>query len=162
MIVYYTIPVFESMFNYSFRKGSFCFPIYTALAFDNEIYKQIDGVSMGSPIAPLLANTIMTKLDSTIIKKLFDIGKIKFYCHYVNDTLLLIKPEDIQLKENLLHSFYENLRFTVDRFENEVPHLHIKMSGQGLTIYRKNTHTGQYVHYESFTSYNYKISWIRP
>ena len=35
------------------------------------------------------------------------------------------------------------------------------MSAQGLTIYRKNTHTGQYVHYDSFTPWNYKINWIR-
>ena len=35
------------------------------------------------------------------------------------------------------------------------------MSAQGLTIYRKNTHTGQYVYYDSCTPWNYKISWIR-
>ena len=34
------------------------------------------------------------------------------------------------------------------------------MSAHGLTIYGKNTHTGQYVHCDSFTSWNYKISWI--
>ena len=34
------------------------------------------------------------------------------------------------------------------------------MSAQGLTIYRKNTHTGQYVHYDSFIPWIYKISWI--
>ena len=74
----------------------------------------------------------------------------------------MIKPEDIQLVQDMFNSFHENLRFTVDRFENEVPHfLDIKMSAQGLTIYRKNTHTGQYVHYDSFTPWNYKISWIR-
>ena len=44
------------------------------------------------------------------------------------------------------------IRFAVDRFENEVPHfLDIKMSAQGLTINHKNTHTGQYVPYDSFT-----------
>ena len=72
-----------------------------------------------------------------------------------------MKPEDIQLVQNLVNSFHKNLRFTVDRFENKVRHfLDIKMSAQGWTIYRKNTHTGQYVHYDSFTSWNYKISWI--
>ena len=51
----------------------------------------------------------------------------------------------------MLKSFHENLRFTVDRFENEVPHfLDIEMSEQGLTVYCKNIHTGQYVYYDSF------------
>ena len=114
----------------------------TPFVFDNEINEQIDGVSLGSPLVPLLANIIMTDLEYTIIKKLFNTGKIKFYCHYVDDTLLLIKPEDINSVQDMFNSFHDNLRFTVDRFENEVPHfLDIKMSAQGLTIYRKNTHT---------------------
>ena len=71
---------------------------------------------MGSLLASILANIIMT--ESTIIKKLVDIEKIIFYCGYVNDTLLLIKPEDIQLLQDFFHSFHENLCLTVDRFEN--------------------------------------------
>ena len=134
----------------------------TAFLFDSEIYKQIDGVSMGSPLAPVLANIIMTELESIIMKKLFDTGKMNFYCCYVNDTLLLMKPEDIQLVQKLFNSFHKNLHFTNDRFKNEVSHLlDIKiMSAQVLTIYRKKNHTGQYVHYDSFTPRNCKISWI--
>ena len=41
----------------------------TVFAFDNEIYKPIDDVSMESPLAPVLANIIMTKLENTVIKK---------------------------------------------------------------------------------------------
>ena len=37
----------------------------------------------------------------------------------------------------MFNSFHKNSRFTVDRFENEVPHfLDIKLSAQGLTNYR--------------------------
>ena len=44
-----------------------------------------------------------------------------------------MKPEDIQIVQNLFNSFNKNLRFTVDRFENEVPHfLDIKMSAKVL------------------------------
>ena len=39
--------------------------------FDNEIYDQIDDVSMGSPLASVLANINMTKLESVLIKKVF-------------------------------------------------------------------------------------------
>ena len=35
------------------------------------------------------------------------------------------------------------------------------MLAPGLTIYRKITHTKQYEYYDSFTPWNYKISWIR-
>ena len=44
----------------------------TAFLSNNTIYKQIDGVSMGSPFGPVLANSIMTELESSIVKKHFD------------------------------------------------------------------------------------------
>ena len=67
---------------------------------------------------------------------------IKFYVQYVDNTLLLVKPADIPHIHNLFNKYDKNLRFTVDRFENEVPHfLYIKTSPLGLPIYQKNTNT---------------------
>ena len=101
---------------------------------------------MGSPLAPVLANIIMTELEKTVVKKLTASGMIKFYCRYVDNTLLLVKPADLPHMHNLINKFDKNLRFTVDSFENEVPHfLDIKISPLGLKIYQKNTH-----HYVSF------------
>ena len=51
------------------------------------MYKQIDGVSMGSPLEPLLANIFMTELEKDIIQKLIDKKFIKFYSWYVDYTL---------------------------------------------------------------------------
>ena len=41
----------------------------TAFIFIDKIYKQIDGVSMGSPLGPLLANVFMRELEKDIIQK---------------------------------------------------------------------------------------------
>ena len=90
----------------------------TAFSFDNIIYEQIDGVSMGSPPAPVLANIIMRELEKAFVQKLTTSGMIKFYCRYVDDTLLLVKPADILHTHNLFNKFDKNVRFTVDRFEN--------------------------------------------
>ena len=35
---------------------------------NNELYRQIDGVSMGSPLGPTLANIIMPALEEEIVK----------------------------------------------------------------------------------------------
>ena len=52
--------------------------------------------------------------------------------------------------QGLLNSFHKNLRFTGNRFENELLHfLANKMWAQGLTDYHKNTSTEQYGHYDS-------------
>ena len=66
---------------------------------------------MGSPLAPVSANVIMTELENTIIKKLFDTRKIKFYRRYVDDTLLLIRPEDIQSVQDMFSSFPKKATF---------------------------------------------------
>ena len=67
----------------------------TAFSFDNIIYEQIGGVSRGSPLAPILANIIMTELEKTVVQKLTTSGMNKFYCRYVDDTFLLVKTADI-------------------------------------------------------------------
>ena len=109
----------------------------TAFTFNGIIYEQKEGVSMGSSLGPLLANIIMTKLEEKIIRPLINDNTIKFYARYVDDTLLLIKREDIYRIKNLLDSFDKNLRFTVDCFQNEVPHfLDIELSPDGLSIER--------------------------
>ena len=60
------------------------------------------------------------------------------------------------------NSFNKNLQFTVDKFENETPHfLDLEIHPDGLTIYRKNTHTGQFVNFSSYSKWNYKTAWIR-
>ena len=66
----------------------------TVFSFNNIIYEQKDGVSMGSLLGPAMAN-IMTKLENKIMKPLINDGTIKFYCQYVHDILLVVKPRDV-------------------------------------------------------------------
>ena len=55
---------------------------------------------MGSLLGPTLANIIMTEFETVIVKPLINSGKIVFYKPYVDDTLVLAKPSDI---EHILH-----------------------------------------------------------
>ena len=59
----------------------------TVFCFNNKFYKQIDGVSIGSPLGPVLAN-IMTELETTIVKELVNKTLVKLYMRYVDDALL--------------------------------------------------------------------------
>ena len=105
---------------------------------------------MGFSLGRVMAN-IMTKLEDKVIKSLINDGTIKFYCRYVDDTLHVVKPQDVSGIHKLLTSFDKNLKFTTDLFENEVPHfLDLGMSPDGISIYRKDTNTGLYVNYTSF------------
>ena len=134
----------------------------TAFSTNNKIFEQIDGVSMGGSLGPVLANIIMTEFEKVIIDKFIQNGTIQFYMRFVDDTLLLIKKQDIGLIMKTVNKFDKNLKFTIDTFEDCVPHfLDIKICPNGLGIFHKNTQTGQYVNIESFTLWKWKILWIR-
>ena len=86
----------------------------TAFSFDNVLYEQCDGVSMGSSLGQVLANIILTEFENVIVKPLIETSVLKFYCRYVDDTLVMIKKDKIQHVLNSFNSFDKNLRFTVD------------------------------------------------
>ena len=133
----------------------------TAFSFNNKMYEQLDGVSMGGSLGPVLANIIMTECEKVIVDKLIEDGIIKFYIRYVDDTLLVIKRTDISCVLNKFNSFDDNLKFTIGTFENCVPHfLDIAICPNGLGIYPEYTQTGQYVNFDSFTLSKWKVSWI--
>ena len=107
---------------------------------------------------PLLANIIMAEMEKTIIKKFID-DKILFHGCYVNDTLVILRREHLKLVYEALNIFDRYLNFTVDTFDNVVPHfLDIEIHPDGLNIYCKDTNTGQYIHYNSYSSWCYKTS----
>ena len=117
---------------------------------------------MGSPLGPTLANILMTELEDDIIRPLITSDKLKFYVRYVDDTLVLAKPEDIPLILDKLNSFHPQIQFTYEEFvdHNDVHFLDIKFDSQS-TIDMQSTHTGQYRHYSSFTPWSRKVAWIR-
>ena len=67
----------------------------TVFTANEKLYQQTDGVSMSSSLGPLLANIIMTELERKFIKQFIDDKNLMFYGRYVDDTLVVIKPEDL-------------------------------------------------------------------
>ena len=53
--------------------------------------------------------------------------------------------------------------FTIDSFTDDqyIHFLDIKITPNGTSVYRKSTHTGQYVHLSSFTPWYRKTAWLR-
>ena len=77
-------------------------------------------------------------------------------------ALLLVKPEDIDDILQKFNNFHRNLEFTVDKFEDCTPHfLDLEIHPDGLSIYRKDTHTAQFMHFDSFVKWGHQVSWIR-
>ena len=135
----------------------------TVFSFNNVLYKQTDGVSMGASLGPLLANVIMTEFENIIIKPLLEDMTLGFYKRYVDDTLVLVKPKDINKLLSMFNSFHKEIQFTVDTFnDGNIHFLDLKISHSlDIDIYHKDTCTGQFVHYDSFVPWHFRISWAR-
>ena len=72
------------------------------------IYRQIDGVAMGSAVGPLLANIFMSAYDNQI-------GRFsKFYFRYVDDIFMTMIRGGNDYLLNFVNTFHENLKFTID------------------------------------------------
>ena len=94
---------------------------------------------------------VLTELENKVVKTLMSDGTIKFYCWYVDDILVVVKPQGVSSIHEFLNGFDKDLKFTVDLFENKVPHfLDLEMSPDGISIYRKATDIGLYVNYTTF------------
>ena len=64
----------------------------THFIFNNKFYNQIDGVAMGSPLAPVLANIFMGFYESKWLNE-YNLNKSNFYLRYVDDILAaFVKP----------------------------------------------------------------------
>ena len=61
----------------------------THFIFNSKFYNQIDGVAMGSPLAPVLANIFMDFHKSKWLDQ-YNLSKPKFYLRYVEDILLTL------------------------------------------------------------------------
>ena len=136
----------------------------TTFSFNDVLYDQIDGVCMGSALGPVLANIIMTELEKLVLPKLFEDGVIKFYARYVDDTIVLIKEDEVENVLQKFNRFDRNLQFTVDTFDDGNVHfldLTIDTITGNIDVYSKPTNTGQYSHFRSFSPWNYKVAWAR-
>ena len=115
-----------------------------ALSFNNKLYEQRDGVSMGGLLGPVLANIIMTECENVIVDKFMKEKVIMFYTRYVDDTLLITKKKDIIYVLNQFINFDTNLRFTIETFQNSVPYfLDFVICSRVLGNYHKYIQTGK-------------------
>ena len=52
--------------------------------FNNETYIQVDGVAMGSPLGPVLANIFMVEIETSVIPN--SSNKVKLWKRFVDNT----------------------------------------------------------------------------
>ena len=110
----------------------------THFIFNSKFYKQIDGVAMGSPLAPVLANIFTGFYESNWLNE-YNLNKPKFYLRYVDDILAAFdKKQDSLDFLNFLNKRHPNIKFTIEKQTNHsIAFLDVFISGinnQNLTL----------------------------
>ena len=118
-------------------------------SFNKIMYRKIDGVAIGSPLGPALANIFVGYYESKLFNK---ISKPTVYCRYVDDTFSLFQREtDFQKFLNCFNSLHPSLKLTNEiEINSSLPFLDVlvtKSNNKFITsVYQKPTFTGQYIH----------------
>jgi len=139
----------------------------THFTFDNKMYVQHNGVAMGAPLAPVMADIFMVHLETTLMDRLIQQGVCEWY-RYVDDTFVLVNSiTDVVNILAILNDFHASIKFTHKaESDNKLEFLDVQVIRQSeqqcfeTTIYRKPTFTGLLTNWNSYVPLGYKKAGI--
>lgn len=134
-------------------------------SFNSNIYRQVDGVAMGSPLGPVLANIFMVHLENNLVPSLSEV--MSLWYRYVDDTLTFIQEDKIEEVIEILNGFHPSINFTYEKeYDGCIAFLDVKLirkdNGSFITeVYRKITDTNIYLHWKAFAPDTWKIGTLK-
>ena len=81
-------------------------------SFNNKIYIQIDGVSIGSLFRAVIGNIFMVELETTLVLKFED--HIKKWRRFVNDKFIYVKNGSLEY----VLPFHKNIKLIYEHEQN--------------------------------------------
>ena len=90
--------------------------------FNGTVYQQTNGLSMGSPLSPLLANWFVSQLETELLNKT---ARPKMYCRYVDDIFCIFQnKEQIHQFDEKLNNMHKDMTFVIQTCqEGKLPYL---------------------------------------
>ena len=122
-------------------------------------YRQVDGLAMGSPPAPLIANGWLSQFDNVIQ------DTAKMYFRYMDDIIREINHDQVQPKLDEINHLHPSLKFTMEEENNcSIPFLDMKIlrtnNKLSSTWYTKPTDTGLTMNFHVLAPMKYKRSLV--
>ena len=135
-----------------------------SFSFNETMYRQIDGISKGSPLGPILANIFVGFHEGLLFERC---SRPALYLRYVDDTFACFSCRDEALEFfQMLNNLHPSLVFTMEEeHTNTLPFLDVLVerhqSNFVTSIYRKPTFSGLYLSWDSFAPKARKINLIK-
>ena len=142
---------------------------HTYFSYKGVIYQQMLGIAMGGPISPIIANIVMDFMFRKCVTTVPPELKPKVTKKFVDDSLSAVKKNAIKPLTDHMNKLDPtgNITYTIEMPENnQIPCLdalfHIKPDGTLKTsVYRKKTHTDQYLNFSSHHPLHHKQGVVR-
>ena len=135
----------------------------TYFQFNAKWYKQLHGTSMGNPLSCFVANTFLHYFENHC-KNTFNYFP-RVWLRYVDDIFAVFDTQKYDINDfiNRLNEVHASINFTYETEQNgSLPFLDIKViKNQGhleFDIYRKNTHTDNYIKSDSHQPHQQKMA----
>ena len=137
----------------------------TYFVFQGRYHEQLEGTAMGSPISPIVANLCMEDFEAKALSASPHCPGM--WKRFVDDTFVVIKSthKDEFLKH--INYIYEDIQFTAEnsKADDSMPYLDTLVIPQPdrsliTTVFRKPTHTDQYLQWDSHHAISAKYSVI--
>ena len=125
----------------------------TYFQYNGSIYEQREGAAIGSPVSAVIANLYMETFEEQAIEPAP--SKPKIWKRYVDDIFTILDRDRVDSFLQHLNSQQPTIRFTMEtENDNKIAFLDASVSREpdgSLTtsVYRKPTHTDQYLEYDS-------------
>ena len=125
----------------------------TYFQYNGSIYKQREGAVMGSPVSAVIANLYMESFEEQAIAS--SSHKPKIWKRYVDDTFTILDRENVDSFLQHLNNQQPSIRFTMEtESDSKLAFLDTAVSREPdgrltTSVYRKPTHTDQYLAYDS-------------
>ncbi|XP_072181377.1 uncharacterized protein [Diadema setosum] len=141
----------------------------TYFSFDGKIYRQKYGAAMGSHVSPIVANIYMEYLKKEAIASAHDDIKPRVWKRYVDGILAIVKADPVDRLKAHLDQVDDtgSIKFIHElEVDNSIPFLDTKITKRPdgtikMVVYRKKTHTGQYLNFKSHHPLHRKLGVIR-
>ena len=120
---------------------------------------------MGSPVSPIVADLFMEDFEDKALSSFH--SPPRFWGRYVDDTMIVLKTCDIDNFTTHLNSVHPAIKFTVEREDNQCIAMLDALIRRDLdgslsfSVYRKATHTDQYLNFNSHQPLEHKLGVIR-
>ena len=136
--------------------------------YKENLYQQTDGVSMGNPLAPTLANLFMGNLEENHLFTDSLTSAPAIYMRYVDDVFCIFRKNvKFELFYDQLQSLHKNIKFTYEFGGNSLPFLDTRIDLGRNTfeskIHRKSTDTNVLLNYSAVAPPQWKralITWF--